>query len=128
MFDFLLKDYLQDIDKMKIFQSQLKWFEWKIWIKNFVSTQMEMIADRLVHSYSGNTLEIRVCNAQSYTWIRLSSQVGNHLRHFDFADMTWKSRGQPILDDEWMNIEDVHINYPILNDRIAYSRGTVKHR
>ena len=41
--------------------------------------------------------------------------------------MTWKSRGQPILDIEWMNIEDVHVNYPILNDRIAYSRGTVKH-
>ena len=41
--------------------------------------------------------------------------------------MAWKSHGQPILDVEWMNIEDVHVNYPILNDRIAYSRGTVEH-
>ena len=51
----------------------------------------------------------------------------NHWRHFDFGDMTWKSHGQPILDVEWMNIKDVHVNYPILNDRIAYSRGTVEH-
>ena len=46
-------------------------------------------------------------------------------RHFDFDEMVWKSRGYPIPEDSWFQIESFYLNYPVMNDRVAYVRGKV---
>ena len=39
--------------------------------------------------------------------------------------MVWKSRGYPIPEDSWLQIETFYLNYPIMNDRVAYVRDKV---
>lgn len=46
-------------------------------------------------------------------------------RHFDFDELIWKSRGYRIPEESWFQIESFYLNYPVLNDRIAYVRGKV---
>ena len=46
-------------------------------------------------------------------------------RYFDFDEMVWKSRGYRIPEESWFQIESFYLNYPVLNDRIAYVRGKV---
>ena len=45
--------------------------------------------------------------------------------HFDFEKRIWMDNKRTIRDDDWFQSKTYYLNYPVLNDRIAFSKGKI---